>query len=90
MQSETQTTQDEVWIPSYAEMFNSYSSGGIYRSLFADNASRVKKKVGAASASWWWLRAAIICNYAYAVGSSGSNNYYIVNYSGAVPLGFST
>ena len=90
MQSETQTTQDEVWIPSYAEMFNSYSSGGIYRSLFADNASRVKKKVGAASASWWWLRAASTSNGAYAVGSSGSYYSNYVYSSGAVPLGFST
>ena len=88
-ESFTQTTQDKVWIPSYAEMFSSYSSGGIYRSMFDDNASRVKKKVGAESASRWWLRAANHINYAYAVGSSGSNGNNNVYNTGAVPLGFS-
>ena len=83
MQEETQTTQDEVWMPSYIEMYGGFSSGGIYRTLFTDNASRVKRKVGSSSASWWWLRA-------YAVGSSGSNGNSRVYYSGDVPLGFST
>ena len=89
MKSVTQTTVDDVWLPSYAEMFSSYSNGGIYRSLFADNASRVKKKVGAASASRWWLRAASSINGAYAVGSSGSYTSDSVDTSWDVPLGFS-
>ena len=89
MKSEMQTTQDEVWMPSYAEMFSSFSSGGIYRTLFTDNASRVKKKVGSSSASWWWLRAATSSNYFYAVSSSGGSNGSSANYANAVPLGFS-
>ena len=71
-------------------MFGNYSSDGIYRSLFADNASRVKKKVGATSASWWWLRTAGNSDVAHAVDPSGSNRYINVPNSEAVPLGFST
>ncbi len=88
-ESFTQTTQDKVWIPSYAEMFASYSNGGIYRSLFADNASRVKKKVDSASASVWWLRAANNGYAFYTVHSDGSYNNHNAYISAAVPLGFS-
>ena len=86
-ESFTQTTQDKVWLPSYTEMFN---SSGLYHEKFPDNASRIKKKAGATSASWWWLRAAFSTSYACAVGSSGSYTGNFVNSSGAVPLGFST
>ena len=86
-QSYTQTTQDKVWIPSYAEMF---STTGLYHEKFPDSASRIKKKAGATSASWWWLRAAYTSIIAYAVGSSGSTYDDTVDSSGAVPLGFST
>lgn len=81
----TQTTTDSVWIPSYSEMFN-----GIYKSLFPDKSSRLKKKAGASSASWWWLRSA---NYAYnfdTVNSDGSNNGSNANISFGVALGFCT
>ena len=82
----TQTTQDDIWIPSYAEMFGNNAA---YKTLFPDNASRVKKKGGASSASWWWLRGASDGNYFCNVGSSGGNSYNVAYYSGAVPLGFS-
>ena len=51
-----QTTEDDVWIPDYNEV---YGSSAKYKTLFPDNASRVKKKVDASSAYYWWLRRAI-------------------------------
>lgn len=83
----TQTTTDEVWLPDYNEMF---SSSRPYKALFPDNASRVKKKVGATSASWWWLRSASSTYNFYIVYSSGNYNYYGANGSGGVVLGFCT
>ncbi len=84
----TQTTMDDVWIPSYAECFGTTS---MYKGLFENmNANRIKKKVGATSASWWWLRSAATGNGFYNVYSSG--NYYGNNASsaGGVALGFCT
>lgn len=82
----TQTTQDDIWIPSYAEMFGNNAA---YKTLFPDNASRVKKKGGASSASWWWLRGASSRNGFGNVGSSGGSSSSSANDAGAVPLGFS-
>ena len=83
----TQTTTDDVWIPSYSECFG---TGAMYKALFPDNASRVKKKVGAASASWWWLRSAYGHNAFTGVTSVGSYANYCAHSSGAVALGFCT
>lgn len=83
----TQTTTDEVWLPDYQEMF---SSSRPYKALFPDNASRIKYKVGATSASVWWLRSAFSnydFNYVY---TSGNNDYDAANYSYGVALGFCT
>ncbi len=44
-QSFTQTTQDKVWLPSYSEMYN-----GAYKTLFPDNASRIKKNASSVGA----------------------------------------
>ena len=50
----TQTTTDDIWIPSYNEIFGSSS---LYYPLFQNtDANRVKKKSGATSASEWWIR----------------------------------
>lgn len=56
---EIQSTTDDVWLPSYNELFGSSSAAGQprYSALFPDYASRVKSKPGA-SASAWWLRSA--------------------------------
>ena len=83
----TQTTTDEVWLPDYQEMFNSSRP---YKALFPDNASRIKYKVGASSASWWWLRSASYLNFFSNVISSGNYSSYNANNSGAVALGFCT
>ena len=83
----SQTTNDDVWLPDYYEV---YSSTCTYRTLFHDNASRIKYKVGATSASWWWLRGAYYYNYFFSIYTSGSYYYNYANYSGAVALGFCT
>lgn len=83
-----QTSTEDVWCPSYAEMYQSTSNGGIYRSIFTDNALRKKFKVGASDASWWWLRSAYGSYNAYYVYSDGSNSYYYVYNSRALALGF--
>jgi len=79
----TQTSQDDVWIPDYNEVFS-----GKYKTLFPDNASRVKHKVGATSAISWWLRYASSTNYFRYVSSSGSYNYNSAYTTNGVALGF--
>lgn len=83
--SVTQTTQDDVWVPSYDEL---YSSSGLYRSVFPNNASLIKRKPGSTSATYWWLRSAgstynFRCVYAY-----GDWSYIYADYSHGVALGF--
>ena len=69
----TQTTTDEVWLPSYNEMFGSSS---LYYPLFQNtNANRIKKEAGATSASWWWLRSANDPTTFYYVSGNGYYNY---------------
>lgn len=52
--SETQTTTDDVWIPSKAECFGNTS---LYYDLFENtNAKRIKHTYGTTSATIWWLR----------------------------------
>lgn len=83
----TQTTTDEVWLPSYNEMFGSSS---LYYPLFQNtNANRIKKKAGATSASWWWLRSADN-DYFYGVNSGGYTSYNYADNSNGVALGFCT
>ena len=84
----TQTTTDEVWLPSYNEMFGSSS---LYYPLFQNtNANRIKKKAGATSASWWWLRSAGSSYTFDNVGSNGDYDDYTANGSNGVALGFCT
>lgn len=81
----TQTTADDVWLPSYAEV-----SGGLYASLFPGNASRAKYKAGATSASNWWLRSAHATNNFHYVTGSGVFDYARANSSTGIALGFCT
>lgn len=85
--SYSQTTTDDVWIPDYYEVFSNLY---LYKGLFPDNASRIKYKVGATSASWWWLRRANGSNYFNYVSSGGSYYNYYANYTYGVALGFCT
>lgn len=84
----TQTTMDDVWIPSNNEMFGSSS---LYYPLFQNtNANRIKKKLDLTSASEWWLRSAIDVGGFDFVNSSGANSGYVAHGSGGVALGFCT
>lgn len=89
-ESFTQTSVETVFPPSYPELFSSKSNGGIYRTLFPDNASRVKKKVGSTSATLWWLRSAYSGSYAYYVLSSGGGSNSSVSITYALALCFCT
>lgn len=86
--SYTQTTEDWVWIPSYAECFGASSA---YYGLFENtSANRIKYKVGASSALDWWLRSADSTSYFNYVHTDGSYSYYGAYYSSVVALGFCT
>lgn len=82
----TQSTTDDVWCPSYTEMFSSGAAS--YTSFFTDNESRKKFKVGASSASWWWLRSANSDYGASGVHGNGYNSSYDVGSTGGLALGF--
>lgn len=88
----TQTTEDDLWAPSYNEMFGSSSTTNQprYKAIYPDNESRKKSKVGATSAIVWWLRSASYTNLFHYVDSSGSDSYSGAYSSYGIPLGFST
>lgn len=84
----TQTTKDDLWIPSYDEIFGSSST---YYGLFQNtNANRTKKKTGSTSASYWWLRSAYYASYFRHVYPTGDWRDNIASASYGVALGFST
>lgn len=72
----TQTTEDDVWIPSYDECIGISSN---YNALFNNKNENRIKKVGSSSASAWWLRTA-----------SNSINFYYVSSRGEGGEGHST
>lgn len=88
----SQTTVDELWLPSQAEMFDSYSSGGIYRILFTDNESRIKKNVvyPSSSGTEWYMRSIFRNSYFSTVSHKGELGGVSAEYTKQVPLGFCT
>lgn len=62
----TQTTQDDVWLPSHEEIKN-----GKYKTLFPDDTSRIKKKIDATSGYDWWLRDTFDAGGFYVVRNNG-------------------
>lgn len=86
-------TVDEIWIPSYREIYKSSNletTGPMYSAVYSDNASRVKMKVDATSAANCWLRSANNTSSFRYVSSDG--NWYGRSdyYSSGVALGFCT
>ena len=56
--------------------------------IFCKPEARVKRRVGASSASWWWLRSANYGNGFYGVASDGSGNYSYAGSAGGVVVAF--
>lgn len=86
-------TVDEIWIPSYREIFKSgdlETTGPMYSAVYSDNASRIKMKADATSATDWWLRSANRADLFRYVYSNGAWSGNFANYSYGVALGFST
>ena len=84
----TQTTTDDIWIPSYSEMFGSSS---LYYPLFQNTtANRIKMKLDSTSVSTWWLRSAYNTYNFYYVFISGGDGYELAYDSCGVALGFCT
>lgn len=81
-----QTTQDDVWIPTATECFNT----GIYTKLFTDNASRLKYTSGVTSEQKWWLRNADSPDGFYIVSNAGSSNSSSAYNRCYIALGFCT
>lgn len=84
-------TTDDVWIPSYREIFGGTSFetlGHVYSDVFTDADSRKKFKVGASSASYWWQRSASSTAYFRYVNSSGNSNGLIVDRKIGIAIGF--
>ena len=85
------TSTDDVWIPSYREIFGGTSyetSGPVYTTIFTDATSRIKNNVSSGSAAVWWLRSAIGDYNFMIVSSYGTSNGYYAYSSRGVALGF--
>ena len=84
-----EASTEDVWIPSYREVFASgETQGPTYNSLFTDANSRKKMKAGASSASGWWLRSAYNSSTFGGVNGSGGNDPGNASTSNGVVLGF--
>lgn len=85
------TTTDDVWIPSYREIFGgtSYeSSGPVYTDLFDSKSTRIKNHND--SAAGWWLRSAYSgSEYCY-IDGKGTQYSTSPNRDIGVALGFCT
>ena len=82
-----QTTNDDIWLPEYNEIFNSSSP---YNAMFPDTASTQKKIVGDADKSQWWLRSASLSDRFNCVLKYGGNSNDPVTNSNGVCLCFCT
>ena len=80
----TQTTTDDVWIPSEDEIKNS----GTYSAIFNSTNSRKKYKVGATLVGYWWLRSAYNAGYFCYVDNNGSVGSYGAYSENSVALSF--
>lgn len=84
-----QTTTDDVWIPGHREIFNSTDydkTGPVYKTIYNDKASRIKKRNG--SGYRWWLRSAHSDIRSRLADDDGSDYYYLTSAAFGVALGF--
>lgn len=90
--SEDHASTDELWIPSYHEVFDdsTYETHGpTYTAVFDSAASRVKHKADSSSAHAWWLRSAESGSSFRYVSTGGYAYSNIANNVSGVALGFS-
>ena len=81
----TQETNDDIWIPSYEEMF-----GGIYHVVYDDADNLVKTSAIDNTAQIYWTRSAYASSMYYFISTSGSPGGTTANSSNALPIGFCT
>lgn len=88
----TQTTSDDLWLPSCIEVGTvtsgaGYVDEGTQYPIFTDNGSRVKLYNG--SAGYWWLRSPYTgSSFSFhPVGSDGSNSYANASHTNGVVFG---
>lgn len=80
----TQTTTEDVWLPSTDEL-----SYGIYMGLFPDNDSRLKYRQDGTKANWWTRDAASTSTFYYVDGGNPNSSTATANTYG-VALSFCT
>lgn len=84
----TQTTEDDLWIPSGNEIVGSSST---YYGLFQDtNANRIKRKGEKNMTLPWFMRSSYYTDQFDTVRADGSITYYNANNDLNVALGFCT
>lgn len=85
---ETQTTEDDVWIPSKDEVYGETSK---YYELFQDTSiNRCKKYAGSSAYQYWWLRSASETNYFQRVITTGGYSDNGASVARYIALGFCT
>lgn len=87
----SQTTEDDVWLPSRDEVIETTAK---YYSLFKNvNANRIKYKAGSTSAKDWWVRSPFTIsdfNVVTSAGGAGKYNGWSSEESYYIALGFCT
>lgn len=90
----TATSNDDIWLPSYREIFGgtSYETDGCtYTAFFTDSASRIKySSWTTGSAYYWWLRSAYSATYFAYVYNIGSGSSGTAGNAYGVVFGFCT
>ena len=90
----TKTCENNIWIPSYREMFGVTpleDSGPSYTEYFTNNNSRIKYNSNG-STTYWWLRSSSGDNASvfHSVSYKGESNIGYANSAYGVVLGFCT
>lgn len=86
MQPVTQTTEDEIWIPSTTETFTK----GIYTDFFTDSERRIKKPADSTIARGWWNRDCFSSTDFNYTTTSGGGSREGTRYREGVSFGFCT
>lgn len=89
----TQTTEDDIWIPSIDELFaeSGATNSQKYKNVFTNDTSRIKINISTEKASQWITRAAPInISYCTCVSTTGKRTSGNWNNKYGVALGFCT